>query len=52
MTREPPTTKIWSCYDQSSWQSEPSREFSWKDWSETSLEKFIKGTRRETRKNR
>jgi len=52
MARESLTMKTWSCYDQSSWQSKPSREFSWKNWSETSLEKFIKGTRREIRKNR
>jgi len=51
MAREPLTTKTWSCYNQSSWQSKPSREFSWKDQSKTSLEKFVKGTRRETRKN-
>jgi len=36
MTKEPPTTK----------------EFNWKDQSETFLEKFVKGTRKETRKNR
>jgi len=51
MAREPPTTKTWSCYDQSFWQSEPSRKFSRKDWSKTSLEKFIKGTRKVTRKS-
>jgi len=48
---EPPTTKTWFSYDQSSWQSELSREFSWKDRRETSLEKSIKGTRRVTRKS-
>jgi len=51
MAIEPPTTKMWFCYDWSSWQSEPLKEFSWKDWSKTSLDKFVKGTRRETRKN-
>ena len=45
------TMKMWSCYNQSSWQSEPLREFSWKDWRKTSSEKFVKRTRRKTRKN-
>ena len=47
----PPTTKTWSSYDQSSLQSELSKEFSWKDWNETSLGKFVKRTRRATRKS-
>jgi len=51
MAREPPTMKMWSCYNRSSWQSELLRKFSWKDWSKISLEKFVKETRRETRKN-
>ena len=51
MARGPPTTKMWSSYDQSSLQSELLKEFSWKDWKETSLRKFIKGTRRATRKS-
>jgi len=45
------TMKMWSCYNQSSWQSEPLREFSWKDRRKTSSEKFVKRTRRKTRKN-
>jgi len=32
-------------------ESEPLKEFSWKDWRKTFLEKFIKGTRKETRKS-
>jgi len=51
MAMELPTTKMWFCYDQSSWQSKLSKEFSWRDWKKTSLEKFVKRTRRETRKN-
>jgi len=51
MAMEPLTTKTWSSYDWSSWQSELSKEFSWKDQRETFLEKFIKGTRKETRKS-
>jgi len=48
---EPPTTKMWSRYDWSSWQSELSKKFSWRDRRKTFSEKFVKGTRRETRKN-
>ena len=48
---EPSTIKTWSFYNQSSWQSKLSKEFSWKDWRKTSLEKFVKGTRKETRKS-
>ena len=51
MAREPLTTKTWSSYDWSSLQSKLSKEFSWKDRNETSLGKFVKGTRRATRKN-
>jgi len=51
MAMELPTIKMWSCYNWSSWQSELSKEFSWRDQKKTSSEKFIKGTRRETRKN-
>jgi len=51
MAKEPLTTKMWSSYDQSSWQSERSKEFSWKDWRKTFLEKFVKGTRKATRKS-
>jgi len=51
MAREPPTMKTWSSYDWSSLQSELSKEFSWKDRNETSLRKFVKGTRRATRKS-
>jgi len=51
MAMEPLTTKIWFSYDQSSWQSELSKEFSWKDQRKTFLEKFVKGTRKETRKS-
>ena len=51
MAREPPTTKTWSSYDQSSLQSELSKEFSWKDQNKTSLGKFVKETRRATRKS-
>jgi len=47
----PPTTKTWSFYNWSSLQSELSKEFSWKDWNETSLGKFVKETRRATRKS-
>ena len=43
--------KTWSSYDWSSLQSELSKEFSWKDRNETSLRKFVKGTRRATRKS-
>ena len=43
--------KTWSFYDWSSWQSELLKEFSWKDWRRTFLEKFVKGTRKETRKS-
>ena len=43
--------KTWFSYDQSSLQSELSKEFSWKDRNETSLGKFIKRTRRATRKS-
>ena len=43
--------KMWSSYDQSSLQSELLKEFSWKDQNETSLGKFVKGTRRATRKS-
>jgi len=49
MAREPPTMKTWSSYDRSSWQSEPSKESRWRDWRETSLGKFVKGTREVTR---
>ena len=45
MAREPLTTKTWSSYDRSSWQSEPSKESRWRDWRRTSLRKFVKGTR-------
>jgi len=45
------TTKMWSCYDWSSWQSGLSREFSWREQRKTSSEKFVKGTKGETRKN-
>ena len=41
-----------SSYDWSFQQSELSKAFNWKDQSETPLEKFIKETRKETRKNR
>jgi len=51
MAIEPPITKMWSSYDWSSWKSELSKEFSWKDQRETSLEKFVKGTRKEARKS-
>ena len=51
MAMEPLTTKTWSSYDQSSWQSELSKEFTQRNWRETSLEKFIKGTRKITRKS-
>jgi len=51
MTIEPPTMKMWSSYDWSSLQSELLKEFSWKDWRRTFLEKFIKRTRKETRKS-
>ena len=51
MAMEPPTTKTWSFYDQSSLQSELSKEFSRKDWKKTSLGKFIKETRKVTRKS-
>jgi len=51
MAMEPPTTKTWFLYNQNSWQSELSREFSWKDQRETSLKKSIKGTGRVTRKS-
>ena len=51
MAIEPPTTKTWSSYDQSSWQSELLKEFTWRDQKETSLEKFVKGTRKATRKS-
>jgi len=27
------------------------KDFTWKDWSETCLEKFVKGTKEATRKN-
>ena len=50
MAMEPPTTKTWSFYDQSSLQSELSKEFSRKDWKKTSLGKFIKETRKVTRR--
>jgi len=36
MAMEPLITKMWSCYDQSSWQSELWKEFSWRDWKKTS----------------
>jgi len=51
MAREPLTTKTWSSYDRSSWQSEPSKESRWRDQRRTSLGKFIKGTREVTRKS-
>jgi len=51
MAMESSTIKMWSSYDWSSLQSELSKEFSWKDWNETSLGKFIKGTRKATRKS-
>jgi len=51
MAMEPPTTKTWFFYDQSSWQSELSKESSWRDQRETSLGKFVKGTREVTRKS-
>jgi len=51
MAREPPTTKTWSSYDQSSWQSEPSKESRWRDRRRTSLRKFVKGTKEVTRKS-
>jgi len=51
MVREPPTMKIWSSYDWSFWQSEPSKESRWRDWRETSSGKFVKGTREATRKS-
>jgi len=51
MAIESPTMKMWSSYDQSSWQSKLSKEFSWKDQRKTSLEKPIKGTGRVTRKS-
>jgi len=51
MAMEPPTTKIWSSYDWSSWQYELSKEFSWKDRRKTFLEKFVKETRKTTKKS-
>ena len=51
MAIEPLITKMWSSYDWSSWQFELSKEFSWKDQRETFLGKFVKGTRRVTRKS-
>jgi len=51
MAMGPPTTKTWSSYDWSSLQSKLSQEFSWKDQNETSLGKFVKRTRRVTRKS-
>jgi len=52
MAREPPTTKTWSSYDQSSWQSEPLKESRWRDQRKASLGKFIKGTREAIRNQR
>jgi len=51
MATKPLTTKTWSSYNQSSWQSELSKEFSWGDWRETSLGKFVKRTKKVTRKS-
>jgi len=51
MVTEPPTMKMWSSYDWSSWKSELSKGFSWKNRRRIFLEKFIKRTRKETRKN-
>jgi len=48
---EPLTMKTWFFYDWSSLQSKLSKEFSWKNQRETFLGKFIKGTRRPTRKS-
>jgi len=48
MAMEPPTIKTWFSYNQSYWQSKLSKKFSWRDWKETFLEKFVKGTRKVT----
>jgi len=48
---EPPTTKMWSSYNWSFLQSKLSKEFSWKNWRRIFLEKFVKGTRKETKKS-
>jgi len=51
MAMEPLTMKMWSSYNWSSLQSELLKEFSWKDQRETFLGKFVKGTKRATRKS-
>jgi len=51
MAMELSTMKTWSFYNQSFLQSKHSKEFSWMNQKETSSEKFVKGTRKVTRKS-